>query len=348
MINPVYYEYRRSTLLGVILVLLLSLAGAVVHYLRSVDDRVARSQQQLQALSVQLDAEFSPVLVFAEAVRRTALTKLALPAPDTATELTVLQLNSVQSETLSTAEDVELQMLSRLWPYFELAQQAQSHLTGMYYVSEQGFAVNGQTRWPDYVADQLVDWLNRQTPEASYQRDISYHSAFLPEQAALTLPLYADDIKLGKFVFSVSLKTLLAPLQQINAANVVLLDTSGEVIHSASALSANMVTDHMLQVQRLNAMPWSVALLEAKGSVFAAGFKEFIWHWLAYAVLLSCLLAAMQYRYRRRTLSPFNRLQVHVERLLKGQEHGVRHVPQGQGWRELFDRILQLSERHNN
>ena len=111
MINPVYYEYRRSTLLGVILVLLLSLAGAVVHYLRSVDDRVARSQQQLQALSVQLDAEFSPVLVFAEAVRRTALTKLALPAPDTTTELTVLQLNSVQSETLSTAEDVELQML---------------------------------------------------------------------------------------------------------------------------------------------------------------------------------------------------------------------------------------------
>lgn len=345
MYNPVYHEYRRSTLFGCILIVLLSLTGAAIHYLRSVDDKVVLSKNQLINVSARIDAEFTPVLTFAEAIKRSALLKLTLPPEPTETQINVLQLSSRQNASLTvTAEQNELQMLQRLWPYFELASQVQSHLVGMYYISEQGFAVNGESRWPDYVADQFSLWLQQLPDDMSYQSDITFHSEFLPEQAALMVPLYVDDVRLGRLVFALSLQTMLSPLQrQNNGVQYMLLDASGEVIHSSTSLSPQMISGHMLQVQRLNTMPWSVALLEQKTSLFAAGVKDFLWHWLTYLVLLGTLLALMQYRYRRRTLSAFNRLLVHTDRLLKGQLHGVRHIPEG--WRELFDRICQLQRQ---
>lgn len=345
MFNPVYHEYRRSTLFGCILVLLLSVTGAAIHYLRSVDDKVLLSKNQLINVSAQIDAEFTPVLTFAEAIRRFAVAKLSLAPSDTAAQLNVLQLSNGQNTSLDvTAKHAELQMLQRLWPYFELASQAQSHLLAVYYISEQGFAVNGEDRWPDYIADQFIHWLQQDSADMPYQRDLAFHAEFLPQQAALTLPVYFNDARVGRLVFALSLQTMLAPLQKQNSgAQFMLLDTSGEVIHSSTSLSPHMISGHMLQVQRLNTMPWSVALLEQKSSLFAAGVKDFFWHWVTYLVLLGALLALMQYRYRRRTLSAFSRLLVHTDRLFKGQIQGVRHIPEG--WRELFDRICELARR---
>ncbi len=345
MNNPVYHEYRRSMLFGLILVLLLSVTGATIHYLRSVDYKVLRSKDKLNIITARLDSEFTPVLTFAEAIRRMAIIKLGLPPAEHDTEITVLQLGSAQNSHLSvTAEQTELQMLQRLWPYFELASQAQSHLVGMYYISERGFAVNGQARWPDYVADQFTQWLRQQPAEMPYQRDMAFYGEFLPQQAALTLPLYFNDVKLGRFVFALSLQTMLTPLHKQNTGiQFMLLDSSGDVIHSSTSLSPEMISGHMLQVQRLNTMPWSLALLEQKASLFAAGVKDFLWYWFTYLIMLASLLAAMQYRYRRRTLSAFNRLQVHIDRLLQGQAQGVRHIPHG--WRDIFERISQLAQR---
>lgn len=345
MINPIYHEYRRSSLMGAMLVLILSLLGGAVHYIRSVDSTVLSSKDKLAVIGMQLDTEFRPILTFAEAVRRTAEAKLDLPPLTTDSTITVLKLASGSVTDLPVNEQQsELQMLLRLWPYFELAPQAQPHLVAMYYVSEQGFVVNGQNRWPDYVADQFILWQQQHIATPAYQRDMLYYTEFLPQQAALALPLYANDVKLGRFVFAVSLQTVLAPLQNNNTGSrFMLLDTTGELIHSSTALSATEVDGHMLQVQRLSSMPWSVALLEQKTSLFAAGVKEFVWHWLSYLLLLTALLLVMQYRYRRRTLSAINRLLVHIERLVKGQTRGVRHVPQG--WHEVFDRVCQLTQR---
>lgn len=345
MFNPVYHEYRRSTLFGCILVLLLSVGGAAIHYLRSVDDKVLLSKNQLINVSAQIDAEFTPVLTFAEAIRRFAVLKLSLAPAATPAQLNVLQLSNGQNTSLDvTAEHAELQMLQRLWPYFELASQAQSHLLAMYYISEQGFAINGEDRWPDYIADQFIQWLQQIPTDMPYQRDMTFHTEFLPQQAALTLPVYFNDTRVGRLVFAVSLQTMLRALQKQNSGSqFMLLDTSGDVIHSSTSLSPQMISGHMLQVQRLNTMPWSVALLEQKTSLFAAGVKDFLWHWLSYLLLLGLLLALMQYRYRRRTLSAFNRLLIHTERLFTGQMQGVRHVPEG--WRELFERICELARR---
>jgi hypothetical protein len=349
MKNPVYYEYRRSSLFGLILLLLLSCLGAVVHYLRSVDDKVVQTKVQLAAVSNQLDSEFAPVLAFMEATRRAALLKFSLPAELTDSVLPVLQLDSATQQQLPimNADDAsvsaELQMLQRLQPYFELAKDTQPHLVGMYYFSEQGFAYNGQSKWSDYVADQLLKWHNTTKQEPVYERGQIFFTDFLPQQAAVSLPLFFEDRKLGRFVFALALEPMLARMyQQYTHTDFMLLDQSGTVISSATAQPLQSINEHMLQIQRLRTMPWSLASLEQKTSLFAAGIKEFIWHWLSYALLLAVFLLLMQFRFRQRTLSPANRLLIHIERLYNGQAQGVRRVPEG--WAEVFDRVSQLTQ----
>lgn len=349
MKNPIYQEYRRSSLFGVLLVLTLAAFGALVHYLRSVDDKVLQTQARLNVVSNQLDSEFTPVLAYMQAVRLAALSKLALPAVTVDDQLLLLQLSDATAAPRAiTAEDgsinAELLMLQRLQPYFELARDTQPHLAGMYYFSEQGFAYNGLPKWSDYVVDQILLWEQQHAQDAGFERDQVFYAEFLTNQAAVMLPLYFEDKKLGSFVFAIALEPMLAPMyQQYKNTEFMLLDQTGKVISSSTSKQVQSINEHLLQVQRLNSMPWSLALLEQKTSLFAAGLKEFIWHWLSYAMLLGLMLLAMQYRYRRRTLSPMNRLLIHIRRLNSGQSHGVRHVPAG--WDEVFDKTFELTQK---
>lgn len=346
MKNPVYYEYRRSGQLGLIAIVLLATLGATLHYFRSVEQRVSQTTAHLQALSQQLDAEFAPVLAFSQAMRRAALSKLTLPPLATGTEpLVVLQLADGTVRDSSTFTDgqiqAELQMLGQLKPYFELAEQTQPHLLAIYYFSEQGFVYHGQPKWSDYISDQLVSWQRNNAAEPSYEREQIFYAEFISGQAALSLPLYQSDKKLGRLVFALKLQPLLEPLyQQYADTEFMLLDQSGELISSSVVSRLQSVNQHMLQIQRLRTMPWSLGVLEHKTSLFVAGLADFVWHWLSYTLLLGCLLLALQYRYRRRTLSAVNRLLVHIDRISKGQTQGVRHIPDG--WAEVFDKVASL------
>ena len=347
MKNPIYIEYRRSTVLGVVLVLLLSAFGAVVHYIRSLDENVVLTKMRLNAVGNQLDSEFASVLAYMEAVRRASLLKMTLPELDTDVPLQLLRLDNGQDEQVTVRADggdidTERLMLLRLQPYFELARETQPHLVGMYYFSEQGFAFNGQMKWSDYVVDHLLSWYQKHMPEPAYERGQVFFTEFLPQQAAVMLPLYADDKKLGRFVFALALEPMLAPVyQQHSDVDFVLLDQSGQLINSSVAQLPDDIDEHVLQVQRLNTLPWSLGLLEQKTSLFASGLKEFVWHWFSYALLLGMLLVAMLYRYKLRTLTAFNRLIVHVDRLSQGRQ-GVRRIPFG--WNDVFERISRLKQ----
>lgn len=347
MKNPVFIEYRRSTVLGIILLLILSLLGATIHYFRSIDSRVVQTQVRLASVSNQLDSEFAPMLAFMEAVRRAGLMKLTVPEQPPEVSLPVLMLNKGLEARLDVTDaegnvNAELLMLLRLQLYFELALEAQPHLAGMYYLSEQGFVYNGLPKWSDYIADQVLLWHQNNLSEPVYERGQIFFAEFLPQQAAVMLPLYAEDKKLGQFVFAMALEPLLTGVyKQYPDIEFMLLDQSGQLITSSMAQSPQSINQHMLQIQRLNTLPWSLALLEQKTSLFAAGINDFIWHWLSYMLLLGVFLLAMQYRYRQRILFPSKRLIIHIERLAKGQQPGVRRVPYG--WNEVFEKVRTLN-----
>ncbi|MGP9799738.1 hypothetical protein [Rheinheimera sp. NSM] len=351
MHNPSYTEYRRTGLLGLILVVLLSTFAATLHYLRSVDDKVLQTRARLTAVSSQLDSQFAPVLAYSTAVVNAAQLKLALPATETGDSILLLDLDTEQTQQLPLSSDdsaltAELQMLMHLQPYFDMASDALPSVVGVYYLSERGVAYNGQLKWSDYMADHLLQWHKRavNSKENGYDRGMVFYAEFMPQQAAVLLPLYTDERRLGSFLFALSLEPMLAPMyKQHSDIDFMLLDQAGNLISHSTAQPPQTTTEHMLQIQRLNTMPWSLALLEPKTSLFAAGVKDFLWHWCSYAALLGMLLLALQYRFRRRTLSAVHRLTVHLERLANGQSHGVRHVPNG--WQDIFDHICQLQQK---
>lgn len=349
MKTPVYTEYKRSSLLGGLLVLALSLIGATAHYLLTIDNKVEHSKTQLNNAAQQLDSTLLPLMGFAEALRRNAQVKLQLPAIQSDDNVPVLSVAKAETEQLSlynenAALNMELQMLLRLQPYFELAGETQPVVKGLYYFSEHGFAYNGAAKWPDYLAEQLSKWWQDTAQTLNFERDIVFYSHFSPQQAAMMVPLSYQDKKLGSFLYIVATDALLAPVHsQYPQLDFMLLDQSGELVGGAGNIKRPQRADeHMLQIQRLGNTPWSLAVLEHKTNVFAAGMQTFFWHWLGYLLLLSMLLAALQLRYKKRTLSAVNRLIVHIDRLAAGQPHGVRHIPQG--WAEVFDKVYQLHD----
>lgn len=350
MKNPVYFEYRRSTLIGALLVVLLSIVGAAVHYLRSVDNQVTQHKATLTAAAQQLDSEFTPVQAFIDAVGRASLLKLALPALGSDDTLPLLRLSDGETLNVAIYDETndsinnELMMLQLLQPYFYVAREAQPQLSGMYYISAQGYAYNGSVKWADYTADQFRQWFDTLPNSLSYSREPTVMASFLPQQAVILQPLYVEEQRLGYFVFALSFEVLMTPIyQQYPQVDFLLLDGAGKVVTASLAQLPKEVDAHLLQIQRLTQLPWSLALLEQKTSVFSSGVADFVWHWISYLVLLAVLLYALQYRFRRKTLSPVNRLTVHIDRLARGQMQGVRRIPYG--WDEVFHRVSDIRQR---
>uniref|UniRef100_A0A486XSN3 Uncharacterized protein n=1 Tax=Rheinheimera sp. BAL341 TaxID=1708203 RepID=A0A486XSN3_9GAMM len=345
MKNPIYYEYKRASVLGAYLVLILASVGATLHYLSSVDEQVLYNKNKLDAASQQFDSQMAPLLAFAQSMRRAALLKLALePAPE-AEYLTLLSLESGQTSVqTATAEQPEWLMLQKLQPYFELLSDAQAVVIASYYVSAQGVAYNGSEKWSDYRAESLILWHKQRAKTVQFETDLVFEPRFSAQHAAVVVPLNYQGKLLGSFVYVLDTEAMLAPIfSHFPLLDFMLLDQSGAVITGSQAQPPQSVAQHLLHIQRLNTVPWSLAVIERKTNVFAAGLATFFLHWFSYALLLTILLLAMRYRFKTRTLSPVSRLLIHVERLAEGQSRGVRHIPHG--WTEIFDQIYHLHDK---
>ncbi|MBZ9612263.1 hypothetical protein [Rheinheimera maricola] len=345
MKNPIYNEYKRGTSLGWMLIIVLASIGALIHYLRSVDNQVVYSKNQLDSASRQFDSQMIPLLAFAESMRRAALLKLSLPVAETSDSLTLLSLQTADTSVHSvSAEQPEWQMLLRLQPYYELQADAQPLIEASYYLSKQGFAYNGAAKWSDSMVDDLLQWQKGSVQTLKFETEQMFIPRFSSRYAALMLPLSYESKALGCFVYLLQIDSILTPLyNNYPQLDFMLLDQSGSVIGSSKAQPPQSIDEHLLHIQRLATVPWSLAIIEPKTTVFAAGLATFVWHWVSYFVLLAALLLAMRYRYKARTLSPISRLLIHIERLAVGQSRGVRHIPEG--WSDIFDQVHQLNDK---
>ncbi|WP_333607934.1 cache domain-containing protein [Arsukibacterium sp.] len=354
MLIPAYSDYRRTLKMGHILIFCLSLLAALVHYVLGLDNRLAQSRLQLSMLSMQLDSQFAPIVNYGQMMQNVARLKWQLAqdsAAQTEATLPILRLakqdlvsQPLADSELTAMQRAELAMLQQLAPYFELAANSQPFVTGLYYVSEQGFAFHGQAKWSDYVAESLARW-TESSKEKTYDRHQTFYANFLPEQSALSQPLFIDERKVGRFILAVQLDPMLAALQKIQTdTQFMLLDQTGELVASSHSRHTLQLDKHLLQVQRLNSAPWSLAVLERKQTLLTSGASRFIAVWLSYWVLLLVMLLLWQMRHRQKVLSPLHRLTLHVERLAEAKT-GVRHIPRG--WESLFTKINELTKRES-
>lgn len=348
MKNPVYVEYQRARIIGIALIIVLSVLGAFVHYLIAVDNSVTEAKIRLNSAAGQLDNKFNEVLAYATALQRNAQLKLLLPT--NLTSLSLLSLADAETVTITLTDEnqplaAEINMLQYVQPYFDLVTEVQPFISNIYYISEQGYAYNGLTRWPDYIVEQLIDWQSRVDQGANFDRETTYYPDFLQQKVVLKVPLYENEKKLGRFLLALDLKQLLAPVYALYPnTDLMLLDQSGDLIENSTSRNLPQIDQHLLHVQRLTSTPWSLAILEPKTNLFTSGFKMFFWHFLTYFVVLSLLFLLMHYRFKRRVLSPVNRLLIHIERLTKSDVRGVRRVPLG--WNDVFDKVYRLTQQN--
>ncbi|CAM3670597.1 cache domain-containing protein [Rheinheimera salexigens] len=352
MKNPVYTEYKRARIIGIILIIALSIFGAFAHYLRAVDDSVLQTKLRLNSASSQIDTKFSALLAYATALQKTAQLKLLLPVPPAEISLPLLSFTDAETVNVALTDiehplSAELNMLQQLQPYFDLVTEVQPFISNIYYISEQGYAYNGLVRWPDYIAEQILSWQSGIDQGTTYNRETTFHAQFMQDQSVLQVPLYEDDKKLGRFLFALDLKQLLKPVYALYAnTDLMLLDQAGNLIPHSTSRNLPQIDQHLIHVQRLANTPWSLAVLEPKTSLFTSGLNMFVWHLVSYLVLLSILFFLMHYRFKRRVVSPVNRLFIHIERLGKSDVQGVRHIPLG--WNDIFDKVYRLTQQDKN
>lgn len=347
MSSPAYTIYHRTINYSLLVILLLSFAAAIFQFLLQFNTGKKQQQQQLAMFSQQVDAQLQPVLLFADAVKTRAQKGFQLASPSeqpihllslSTSDVSLHQLNA-DSQPLS----LELQMLGQLQPYFDIAPASISTLKGLFYVSEQGFAYNGLPRWSDYVVEQLVAWLQGSDHlENGYDRNPVFHRDFILDRAAMSVPLYVEGRKTGRFFLALELAPLLASLNKNNPDQYfLLLDQAGEIVAGSGFINEVNLEQYQLQIQSLAGLPWSLALINKKFDGFGAGLGRFLLYWLSYATVLLVLAWLLGQRYKQKIIGPLQRLSVHIDRLAGGQP-GVRRIPEG--WQELFEKVAQLKK----
>ncbi|MBV2129044.1 hypothetical protein [Arsukibacterium indicum] len=345
MSSPAFVVYTRTVRFSILIILMLSFAAAFIQFLLQFNSNFKNSQLQLEMFSQQMDAQISPVIQFAQAVTNRAQLGIQRAVSDES-QIPVLSLTTgdlVQQKLNADSAPLnqELQMLLQLQPYFDIAPASISPLKDLYYVSEQGYAYNGQHKWSDYVIEQLTDWLQRyQRSENGYDRNPVFYKDFILEQAAMSVPFYVNERKIGRFVLALELAPLLANLERNNPDRYfLLLDQAGNVVASSKFINGDNLEQYQLQIQRLADLPWSLALIDKRGSALGSGLASFILHWFSYAAVLMLLAWLLARRYKRKIMGPLQRLSIHIDRLANEQA-GVRRIPDG--WQDLFEKISEL------
>jgi hypothetical protein len=345
MTSPAFAVYNRTVKFSLVVILALSFSVAFVHFLLQFNSSVQQNRRQLEMFAQQMDAQVEPVLQFAQAVKTRGQRGMQLAVADdnqlALLSLTTLDVTLHQLSEVDQPVDPELQMLLQLQPYFDIAPASIAPLKSLFYISEQGFAYNGQHKWSDYIVEHLVQWLAlNQRSENGYDRNPVFYKHFILEHAAMSVPFYVNERKVGRFVLALELAPLLANLEKNNPDRYfLLLDQAGEVIASSTFINGDNLEQYQLQIQRLSGIPWSLALIDKRGSLFYAGIGSFILYWFSYAGVLLILCWLLARRYKRRIMGPLQRLSTHIDRLSHGQA-GVRRIPDG--WQDLFERVSQL------
>ncbi len=345
MSSPANFIYHRTVKFVLLVILILSFFAAFILFLLQFNTGLKHEQQQLEMFAQQIDAQVLPTLQFAETLKQQAQ-QVSLAGDGSVSELALMSLTTSdimlhQHTANGDPLQRELQMLANLQPYFDIAPASLSLVKNLYYVSEQGFAYNGKPKWSDYVVEQLLDWLQRHSrKDNSFDRNPVFYKDFILDQAAMTVPLYINERREGRFVLALELAPLLTNLAKNNPdRHFLLLDQAGDVIASSRFINAEQLEQYQLQIQRLMGLPWSLAMVDKRGGVGSVGLGKFLLYWLSYASVMLVLAWQLGRRYKRKIVGPLQRLSIHIDRLATGQQ-GVRRIPDG--WHSLFDRVSSL------
>ncbi|GGW55875.1 hypothetical protein [Alishewanella tabrizica] len=342
MQNPAIFEYHRTRNLAAILILLLSVSAALIHFLLTIDNRLIDTEQRLQAKALQLDNQLLPLVNFNAWITQSA--SLGISAQGS---LLPMRLFSHAGDSLvfedwqqkSPQIQLELNWLQHLAQAFTTLHIIQPGIEQVIYVSEQDFLFISPKPTEDFAIAELAPWFVKRNL-ADWQDDLLLQSTLLSHNnVVLSRRIKRGSEKVGYILFVLDVAALLKPLQQQSPeADFLLLDESGQQLGGTG--QAGVIPDKLLlQVQRIGQHPFSLVMLAQREGVLQAGGRDFLTYWLGYLSVLTVFLVLCLYRLKQKIVAPVKRLTIHVERMLR-EQGGVRHIPSG--WEEIFDKISRL------
>ncbi len=347
--NPLHIEYKKAQRTTLLLVLLLALSAAAIDYFWTLQQRLSQRQAMLHSATEDLEHQLIPLLELLKFLHQNAEQQLKL-AQNTPSEQPLpglrWQVAKAEQGQLSPAE---VSMLQHLQPLLQLSQHTVLGVKQLSYLSASGVWYQPQTQaspsqeqlskqyWLQYEKQQRLTM-----PVIALKKINTTAASYL-----LSIGIFQQQQLLGELLLDLDLPAILhktakaqqdAQLQLFDeGGNIVLAVAKGELLTTESY---NALIHHSDQLKMLSTLPLSLHIALDHHKTFYTEAVDFMFHFFVFLLALLSLLAYCRRRYRVKVLSPFQRLLVHIERLLRGDAQGVRNVPTD--WQPLFRQVEQL------
>lgn len=347
--NPLHDEYKRSQLRTYIVVVCLAFAAAVFDYFIALNQRISQQQNLLNTAVEDLDHQFSPLLHLMTVLKGDAeFTLLANQPSDSSKALAGTLWSVSDQQTTAALGDAEVAMLQQLLPKLQHSQRSTIVIRQFNYVSNSGiwYSVN-DVRTAALELQSKLYWEQKQQQHKLGLPDIRLHKVDAAETVfLLAIPLQKKELYVGDLLLELDLASMLklaAKAQQ--GARLQLMNDVGQSLITVEKMQVvpNPSSDTVLHSDNLKALGQLSLTLHLEPVHIASLSNElmnFIGHLLLYLVTLLLLAFYLRRRFKTKVLSPFHRLLVHIERLRRGDNQGVRNIPAD--WLQVFHQVEQI------
>ena len=346
--NPVQQEYFRLKKYSMLLIVLVAVLMALLNYLWSRTDQQQNQQAYLSALGKDVEHQLGPLLYFSRAQQRDISGLLATAEPATELAQGIAGVPDVSQSPLPLSAK-EIGMLNLLTPQIGLQLRVMPFFQQWSYLSVGGSLYQPQQHDLNAMAVgahaqsylRALPALQQASDEVLLIPPISQPGYFV-----LIVPLRQAKLLHGYLLLTVDLTTMLQQVGlQHSGDSLLLLDQFGQVMLAVQdgRLADAKLFDGLHQHDHLQTLEqWPLALHVQHDAATARRFEvtRFLLQVAGYLLPLSLLYLFWFHRYKRKTMGPFGRQLTHIDRLLRDDLTGVRHIPTG--WEEVFNLIRRL------
>lgn len=347
--NPLYNEYKKSQLRTFAVVLCLAFSAAVFDYFIALNQRIAQQQNLLNSAVEDLEHQFSPLLHLMTVLKADAeLSLLADQQSDATKPLSGTLWSVAEDQPEAVLSDAEVAMLQQLTPKLQHSQRSTVAIRQFNYVSNSGvwYSTNDDRTAASELQSKLY-WEQKQQQHKLGLPDIRLHKVEAAEAIfLLAIPLQKKEQYVGELLLELDLASMLklvAKAQQ--GARVQLMNDVGQALLTVEKMQVvptlpQDLVHHSDNLKALEQLNLTLHLEPIHIASVSTELMNFMGHLLLYLITLILLSFYLRRRFKTKVLSPFHRLLVHIERLRRGDNQGVRNIPSD--WVQVFHQVEQI------
>ncbi len=340
--NPLAVEYKRANYRGWVLVVLFSLMFGVISFVQFHQQQSQNRQRLLKSVAMDLEHQLAPYLSLLQLLQQHARSQLTQEVTGS------VLANDYQVPLKAQAQllPAESMFLAEMVTTMKSALLHQPAIRALGYYSVQGVWVSTQS------ASMVPQQHGTRLSQALVSKTTSDNNMFSwslrdPSTLVFAIPVRQQTL-LGYWVLEIELPKLLQALNPIEyQATIVLMSDTAEPILAVQ--DSQLISDgydglHQSDIhQTLTDLPYVLHVQPNSEQLIQREFLFFVGQTSLFFLFIAALHLYLRWRFKRKVLGPFARLNTHWNRLERGDPVGVRHVPAE--WKPWFDQADRVSGR---